>query len=61
MKNNAGISVFNTDNASHFASDAQAFFYVESRSGKLLVREYQTKDRWQTGFWTPVSWNAVAS
>ena len=40
MKNNAGISVFNTDNASHFASDAQAFFYVESRGGKLLVREY---------------------
>ena len=61
MKNNAGISVFNTDNASHFASDAQAFFYVESRSGKLLVREYQTQDRWQTGFWTPVSCNAVAS
>lgn len=51
-----GISVFNTDNASHFASDAQAFFYVESRGGKLLVREYQTTDRWQTGFWTPMSW-----
>ena len=61
MKDNAGIRVFNTDNASHFASDAQAFFYVESCGGKLLVREYQTQDRWRTGFWTPVSWNAVAS
>lgn len=57
-KAKSGIRVFNTDNASHFASDAQAFFYVESRGGKLLVREYQTKDRWQTGFWTPMSWNA---
>ena len=56
-KDNSGIRVFNTDNASHFAGDAQAFFYVESRGGKLLVREYQTKDRWQTGFWTPMSWN----
>ena len=56
-KNNSGIRVFNNDNSSHFASDTQAFFYVESRGGKLLVREYQTKDRWQTGFWTPTSWN----
>lgn len=59
-KDHSGIRVFNTDNASHFASDAQAFFYVESRGGGLLVREYQTKDRWQTGFWTPMSWNAPA-
>lgn len=55
-KDNAGIRVFNTDNASYFAGDAQAFFYVESRGGNLLVREYQTKDRWQTGFWTPQTW-----
>ena len=58
VKANSGIRVFNSDNSSHFASDAQAFFYVESRGGKLLVREYQTKDRWQTGYWTPMSWNA---
>ena len=57
-KAKSGIRVFNNDNSSHFASDAQAFFYVESRGGKLLVREYQTKDRWQTGFWTPMNWRA---
>jgi hypothetical protein len=51
-----GLPVFNTDNASHFHSDSQAVFYVESHGGRLLVREYQTKDRWQTGFWTPMSW-----
>ncbi|MFM9961032.1 MAG: metallophosphoesterase [Planctomycetaceae bacterium] len=56
-KAKSGIRVFNTDNASHFNSDAQAFFYVESHVGKLRVREYQTKDRWQTGFWTPQVWN----
>lgn len=53
----AGIRVFNTDNASHFGGDTQAFFYVESRGGKLLLREYQTTDRWQTGFWTPQVWS----
>lgn len=57
-KAKSGIRVFNNDNSSHFASDAQAFFYVESRGGKLLVRECQTKDRWQTNFWTPMSWFA---
>ncbi len=55
-KAKSGIRVFNTDNAAHFNSEAQAFFYVESHAGKLLVREYQTKDRWQTGFWTPQVW-----
>jgi len=55
-KGNSGLAVFNTDNASHFQSDTQAFFYVEVRGGKLTVREYQTKDRWQTGFWTPQVW-----
>ena len=58
-KAKSGIRVFNNDNSSHFASDAQAFFYVESRGGKLFVRECQTKDRWQTNFWTPQSWNAA--
>jgi cytolysin (calcineurin-like family phosphatase) len=51
-----GIAVFNSDNASHFGGDAQAFFYVESRAGKLRVREFQTKDRWATGEWTPTVW-----
>ena len=53
----AGIRVFNTDNASHFGGDTQAFFYVESHGGKLLLREFQTTDRWQTGFWTPKVWS----
>jgi hypothetical protein len=49
--------VFNTDNASHFSGNAQAFFYVELHTGQLIVREYQTKDRWATGFFTPQTWN----
>lgn len=57
-KAQAGIPVFNTDNASHFAGNAQAFFYVELRANLLTVREYQTKDRWATGFFTPQTWTA---
>lgn len=53
-----GRRVFNTDNASHFASDAQAFLYVEWTRGQLTVREYQTKDGWETGFFTPQVWSA---
>lgn len=51
-----GLHVFNTDNASHFSGDAQALFYVELYDKQLLVREYQTKDGWQTGFFTPQTW-----
>ena len=54
----SGLSVFNTDNVSHFNSDTQAFFYVEVRETQLLVREYQTLDRWKTAFWTPQVWTA---
>lgn len=57
-KATTGLHVFNTDNASHFSGDAQALFYVELRDKQLLVREYQTKDGWQTGFFTPQSWTA---
>lgn len=57
-KSAEGLAVFNTDNVSHFKSDTQAFFYAELADGKLTVREYQTKDRWQTGFWTPQVWRA---
>lgn len=53
-----GISVFNTAKASHFSSDQQAFFYVEAHATELLIREYQTPDRWQTGSWTQASWRA---
>lgn len=55
-KAQTGIPVFNTDNASHFSGNAQAFFYVELHTGQLTVREYQTKDRWATGFFTPQIW-----
>jgi len=54
----SGISVFNTDNASHFGGDSQALFYVEIHEQHLRIREYQTKDRWQTGFFTPQAWTA---
>lgn len=54
----SGIHVFNTDNASHFSSDTQSLFYVELRAQQLVVREYSTKDRWQTGHFTPQVWTA---
>lgn len=54
----SGIPVFNTDNASHFGGDAQAFFYVEMYKQHLLIREYHTTDRWVTGAFTPQSWTA---
>lgn len=53
-----GLHVFNTDNASHFSGEAQALFYVEILDRQLLVREYQTKDGWKTGFFTPQTWAA---
>lgn len=54
-----GVAVFNVDNASHFSGPAQAFFHVEVRGDGLLVREYETKDGWQTGRWTPQTWKAT--
>jgi hypothetical protein len=29
------------------------------RGDGLLVREYETKDGWQTGRWTPQTWKAT--
>jgi len=55
-KATTGISVFNTDNASHFSGPAQAIFYVEATGDQVTVREYQTKDGWETGFFTPQKW-----
>lgn len=52
----SGINVFNVDNASHFNSDTQSFFYVEAADGSLTVREYHTKDRWRSAQWTPQVW-----
>jgi predicted phosphodiesterase len=53
-----GVPTFNVDNSSHFGGKQQAFFYFEIRSGEVLVREYQTADAWETGFWTPQTWSA---
>ena len=50
------IDVFNVDNSSHFAGPAQAVFYVEFGPDGLAVREYATKDAWETGFWSPFVW-----
>lgn len=54
-----GIPVFNVSKSSHFASKAQAFFYIEIQEQNVKVREYQTKDGWETGFWTPQFWTAA--
>lgn len=51
-----GLGVFNVDNSAHFGMESQAFFYVELRANGLLVREYASPDRWQTGAWTPQVW-----
>lgn len=48
--------IFNCDNSSHFGGPAQAFFYVELGPGGLVVREYATRDGWQSGAWTPLVW-----
>ncbi len=53
-----GVAVFNVDNSSHFSSPAQAFFHVEVRGDGLTVREFVTRDGWQTGQWTPQIWQA---
>lgn len=57
-KADSGFAVFNSDNGSHFGGDAQAFYYVEGHEDRLVVREYQTKDRWQTGEFAPEVWTA---
>jgi len=54
-----GIPVFNVSKSSHFASKQQAFFYIEIRGNNVIAREYQTKDGWETGSWTPQSWTAT--
>ncbi len=54
----SGITVFNTDNGSHFKQDSQAVFYVELHPRQLVVREYQTNDRWKTGTFTPQVWTS---
>lgn len=52
-----GIALFNVDDSSHFHGKAQGLFYVELTGRQLTVREYATRDNWQTAAWTPQSWN----
>ncbi len=54
----AGITLLNVDNSSHFSGPNQAFFYVEIDSRELLVRECLTKDGWETSNWTPQVWRS---
>ncbi len=51
-----GVPFLNTDNAGHFNSEAQAFLNVEVTRDEVLVREFSTKDGWETGAWTPQVW-----
>lgn len=52
-----GIPVFNVTKSSHFSSLAQGLFYMEIRGDTVMAREYQTKDGWKSGAWTPQVWN----
>ncbi len=52
-----GIPFLNTDNAGHFGSPAQAFLHVEVSQRLLRVREFATKDGWNSGDWTTQVWN----
>lgn len=51
-----GLALFNVDNSSHFHSDQQALFYCELTDKELIVREYATADRWQSGAWSSLVW-----
>jgi len=55
-KAQAGVPVFNTDNAAHFHSKTQALMYFEISPRELIAREYATTDAWETGRWTPTAW-----
>ncbi len=52
-----GIPFLNTDNAGHFGSPAQAFLHVEVSQRLLRVREFATKDGWNSGDWTSQVWD----
>ena len=55
-KQATGLPVFNTDNVSHFSGPTQALFYCEITAKQLVMREYSTKDSWESGQWTPQVW-----
>lgn len=51
-----GVPYLNTDNAAHFHNVAQAILHIEIASNEMRVREFATKDGWQSGTWTPQVW-----
>jgi cytolysin (calcineurin-like family phosphatase) len=56
-----GSPFLNTDNAGHFSGPTQAFLNVEVTPKELRVREFFTKDGWETGAWTPQVWKFALS
>ena len=54
-----GLTFFNTDNVSHFASETQGLMYFEIGAKELVAREVVTKDRWQNLAWTPQVWRVA--
>jgi len=57
----AGLPFLNTDNSAHFGSASQAFLHVEVTAAELRIREFFTKDGWETGAWTPQVWKFALS
>ena len=51
-----GSPFLNTDNGAHFNSPTQAFLLIEVAPDSVRVREFATKDGWQSGAWTPQEW-----
>jgi hypothetical protein len=51
-KSAAGLDVFNVDESSHFLTNAHGLFYFELTDRRMTVREYATKDNWQTAAWS---------
>ncbi|QOV87436.1 metallophosphoesterase [Humisphaera borealis] len=51
-----GVNYFNTDNAGHYHSATQAILHFEIGAKEMVVREFATKDSWETGAWTPQAW-----
>lgn len=51
-----GVPFLNTDNAAHFHNTAQAILHVQITEKEMCVREFGTKDGWQTAAWTPQLW-----
>jgi cytolysin (calcineurin-like family phosphatase) len=47
-----GLDVFNTDDASHFKGPNHGILHFHVTDERMTVREYATKDHWQTGAWT---------